>query len=140
MEPVLIILGALLAVGLVLWLHDRHTRERDEHGRRIASEVVKPEQSCNDDCCGTHEVCPSEQLLRGELCAVTYYDDEELDDYRGRGADDYSEGELEQWRDVLYTLQPADRLGWERSIKRRGIVMPSTIRDELLMLMQDPVQ
>jgi len=52
-------------------------------------------------------------------------------------SDDYTATELEQWRDVLYTLQPADRLGWERSIKRRGIVMPQPIRDELLMLLQE---
>ena len=71
------------------------------------------------------------------MCPITYYDDQELDDYRGRSADDYTATELEQWRDVLYTLQPADRLGWERSIKRRGIIMPQPIRDELLMLLQE---
>lgn len=137
MQPALIMLTALVVVGTVLWLHDRHTRRRDAQGHLVPDEVVEPGQTCSDDCCGTHEVCPSEQLLRGELCDITYYDDQELDDYRGRSADDYTATELDQWRDVLYTLQPADRLGWERSIKRRGIVMPQPIRDELLMLLQE---
>lgn len=131
-------LSALVVVGTVLWLLDRRGRERDADGKLQPTPVAEPEPSCSDDCCGMHEVCPSEQLLRGELCEVIYYDDEELDDYRGRSANDYDDNELEQWRDVLYTLQPGDRLGWERSIKRRGIVMPAAIRDELLMLLQSP--
>ena len=130
-------LSALVLVGTVLWLLDRHSRQRDEDGKLLPNQVTEPESACSDDCCGSHEVCPSEQLLRGEMCPVTYYDDQELDDYRGRSADDYTATELEQWRDVLYTLQPADRLGWERSIKRRGIIMPQPIRDELLMLLQE---
>jgi len=130
-------LTALAVVGTVLWLLDRRGRQRDAQGNLLPTQVVEPDQTCSDDCCGTHEVCPSEQLLRGELCDIIYYDDEELDQYRGRSADGYTEDELEQWRDVLYTLQPADRLGWERSIKRRGIIMPQPIRDELLMLLQE---
>ena len=130
-------LTALAVVGTVLWLLDRRGRQRDAQGNLLPNQVVESDQTCSDDCCGTHEVCPSEQLLRGELCDIIYYDDEELDQYRGRSADGYTEDELEQWRDVLYTLQPADRLGWERSIKRRGIIMPQPIRDELLMLLQE---
>ena len=133
----MIMLTALAVVGTVLWLLDRRGRQRDAQGNLLPNQVVEPDQTCSDDCCGTHEVCPSEQLLRGELCDIIYYDDEELDQYRGRSADGYTEDELEQWRDVLYTLQPADRLGWERSIKRRGIIMPQPIRDELLMLLQE---
>lgn len=137
MEPALIMLSALALVGTVLWLLDRRGRERDAEGHRVATAVVEPDAPCSDDCCSTHQVCPSEELLRGELCDIVYYDDQELDQYQGRGADDYNAAELEQWRDVLYTLQPSDRLGWERSIKRRGIVMPGVIRDELLMLLHD---
>lgn len=136
-EPAFILLSALVAVGFVLWLSDRRGRSRDEQGHLVRDDVVVPEQTCSDDCCGTHEVCPSEELLRGELCEVAYYDDQELDDFCGRSAEQYSDDEVEQWRDVLYTLQAGDLLGWERSIKRRGIVMPAAIRDELLMLLQE---
>ena len=41
---------------------------------------------------------------------------------------------MEQWRDVLYTLQPADLLGWGQSIKHRGLTMPAAIREEFLQL------
>ena len=127
-------LTALAVVGTVLWLLDRRGRQRDAQGNLLPNQVVEPDQTCSDDCCGTHEVCPSEQLLRGELCDIIYYDDEELDQYRGRSADGYTEDELEQWRDVLYTLKHDDLLGWERSIKKRGIAIPDVIKEELMGL------
>ena len=63
-----------------------------------------------------------------------YYDDEELDGFAGRDADGYTAEEEEQWRDVLYTLQPGDLLGWGQSIKHRGLVMPASIQAEFLQL------
>ena len=65
---------------------------------------------------------------------VTYYEDEELDAFKDRDAASYSDEELEQWRDVLYTLKHDELLGWERSIKKRGIQIPDVIKDELLSL------
>ena len=47
---------------------------------------------------------------------------------------DYTPDEQEQWRDVLYTLMPADLLGWGQSIKHRGLVMPAAIREEFMQL------
>ena len=92
-------------------------------------------RGCADESCGLRPVCPSEQLLEG-VCnpQAVYYEDEELDAFDGRGEDDYSDEEMEQWRDVLYTLRPDDLLGWGQSIKRRGLVMPSAVRDEFLQL------
>ena len=40
----------------------------------------------------------------------------------------------EQWR---YTLKPADLLGWEQSVTKRGIVLPTPIRDEFIALYND---
>ena len=41
---------------------------------------------------------------------------------------------MEQWRDVLYTLQPGDLIGWGQSVKKRALVMPTAIHDEFVML------
>ena len=48
-----------------------------------------------------------------------------------------AEAEIEQFRDVLYTLKPADLLGWEQSVTKRGIVLPTSIRDEFIALYND---
>ena len=139
MKPALILLTILVVGGAVVWLIDRlfyHKNvakipdETEENG----TEEATP-QGCADEACGLRSICPSEQLLAGECRQeITYYDDEELDAFAGRDENGYTDAELEQWRDVLYTLQPADLLGWGQSIKHRGLVMPAAIRDEFLQL------
>lgn len=123
-----------------MWLIDRlfyHTDKAenlDETEENDASDAT-PAQGCNDEACGMRSICPSEQILVSQCKReVIYYDDEELDGFAGRDADGYTAEEEEQWRDVLYTLQPGDLLGWGQSIKHRGLVMPTSIQAEFLQL------
>lgn len=132
MLVILILLAILFAVGLPLWLLDRRQHRDDEDDT-----IVEPQESCTDDCCTTHEVCPSQELLAGLDKAAVYYDDESLDRFAGRDAGQYSDSEVEEFRDVLYTLIPADRMGWCKSLKKRGIVMPTAIHDEFIMLVNE---
>ena len=139
MKPALILLIILVVGGAIVWLIDRlfyhknvpeNTDETEENAQENATS-----QGCTDETCGLRSICPSEQILAGECRQeITYYDDEELDAFAGRDADGYTDAELEQWRDVLYTLQPADLLGWGQSIKHRGLVMPAAIREEFMQL------
>ena len=133
MEVSLIILGALVAVGLILYLHDRHSR------RKAAAEGVE-EPAFNEpeeQCCGMHITCERDSLLASVSDKIEYYDDEELDAYIGRKADDYTDEEIEQFRDVLLTLLPKDIAGWGRSIQLRGIELPSAVKEELLMIVAE---
>lgn len=132
MIPALYIFALMVAVGVVLYLLDLRSRKRGED----SAPVVEPEASagCTDDCCSANDVCPSEMLLSGVDRDIAYFEDEELDQYRGRAADAYTPEEEEQFRDVLYTLKPTELLAWEQSVKKRGIVLPSAIREEFIML------
>ena len=116
---------------MILYIHERLTRPSDE-----TQEIEEPpvQDACSDDCCGTHDVCPSEMMLKHINDPVEYFDDEELDAFKGRGSTDYSDDELEQWRDVLYTLKSSELMAWERSIKKRGIQLPEVIKEELISL------
>lgn len=123
-----------------MWLIDRlfyHTdkdENLDETEENDASDAT-PAQGCNDEACGIRSICPSEQILVSQCKReIIYYDDEELDSFAGREADGYTAEEEELWRDVLYTLQPGDLLGWGQSIKHRGLVMPASIQAEFLQL------
>lgn len=123
-----------------MWLIDRlfyHTDKAenlDETEDNDASDAT-PAQGCADEACGIRSICPSEQILVSQCKReVIYYDDEELDGFAGRDADGYTAEEEELWRDVLYTLQPGDLLGWGQSIKHRGLVMPASIQAEFLQL------
>lgn len=140
MKPAIVLLTILVVGGAIVWLIDRlfyqhKTGENvDETEENLISEG-SAQQGCADEACGLRSICPSEQILAGECKQeITYYDDEELDAFIGRDEHNYTPEELEQWRDVLYTLRPDDLLGWGQSIKHRGLVMPDVIREEFLQL------
>lgn len=138
MKPAIILLAILVAGGAIVWLIDRlfYRNSEDRQTGEAEPNAASPrQQGCADETCGIRPICPSEQILKGECTQqVTYYDDEELDAFAGRDEHGYTPDEEEQWRDVLYTLQPADLLGWGQSIKHRGLVMPAAIRQEFMQL------
>lgn len=144
----LVILAALVVIGVALYVVDV-LYYRPKEARRLAEEKPQEDESAETvaetpaegntesaECCGMHQVCEKTNLspLTGE---VVYYDDEELDRFRGRDAEDYSMEEIEEFRDVLLTLLPEDVAGWSRSIQVRGITLPTEIRDELLLIVGD---
>ncbi len=121
------ILLALVVTGVVLYIHHRLT-DKDET-ETLAVPAERPE-----GCCGQHLVCEKESLLAGVSKQIVYYEDEELDAFRGMSPDDYTDEQVEQFRDVLYTLRPEEIGGWARSIQLRQIELPAAVRDELVML------
>ena len=129
MQVVLIILCALSAVGLPLYL--LHKREERKAGGELP--ITPPEQQC----CGLHLTCEKDSLLASVSEKIEYYDDEELDAYKGRGEEEYTENEIEQFRDVLLTMQAEDIAGWARSLQLRGIELPAIVREELLMIVAE---
>lgn len=136
MTGALVLLAALVAVGLLLrLLHrpDAPVAEGDE--RSDSGQPAAPATSSHGEfCCGMHVVC--EKDLPHALEPV-YYDDEELDAYAGREATAYTNAEIEQFRDILLTLLPADIAGWNRSLELRSIALPEAVRDEMLLIVAE---
>ena len=130
MTPAYIILGALVLVGTILYLTDK----KPQNAENQQIDKQKTTGPCSENCCGINEVCPSDQILTAACKEIEYYDDEELDQFKGRSADQYTPDEMEQFRDVLYTLKPHELLPWRQSLKKRGIVLPTPLHDEFLML------
>ncbi len=128
----LYILIALVAVGAVLYALHRRDMRRNPPVAGQEPEPAEPEQ-----CCGMHITCERDSLLASVSDGIEYYDDEELDRFRGRGPEDYSDDEIEEFRNVLLTLLPSDIAGWGRSIQLRGIELPSQVREELLMIVAE---
>ena len=141
MKPALILLLILIVSGAVLYLLDRRGKHADNTAAvdDDSSADNADATRCTDETCVVHDTCPS-QLILTQACnsKVLYYEDEELDRFAGRAADEYSEAEIEEFRDVLYTLQHSDLLSWQHSIARRGITLPTPIHDELLSLLTTP--
>lgn len=133
MTGALIILIAVVVVGVVLYVWHRYDLRKN--GEETVAPIITTERP--EGCCGQHEVCEKDSLLTGVSSKIEYYEDEELDAYKGMAAEDYTETQIEQFRDVLYTLRPEEIAGWGRSIQLRGITFPSVIRDELLMIIAE---
>lgn len=130
----LYILIAIVAVGAVCYIVElRHRRL----GPRREETEPSPQPNENEQCCGMHITCDKDSLLAAMSDRIEYYDDEELDRFRGRGAEDYADEEIEEFRDVLLTLIPTDIAGWARSVQLRGIELPAEVREELLMMVRE---
>ena len=91
------------------------------------------------ECCGLHLVCEKE-LTAIANDETLYYDDEELDRFASRSPEDYSDAEIEEFRDVMMTLLPIDVPGWARSLDRRGIQPPAQLRDELIIMIREAAE
>ena len=92
------------------------------------------EKATCSTCNGENQKCEQECMMEAATKPVEYFDDEELDTFRGRPSDQYTDSEVEQFADVLYTLRPDDVAGWSRSLVLRGINLPDPLKDELIML------
>lgn len=132
MTGALLILVFLLAVGIVLYIHDRRTRG-GEATPPVATAADVEAADEDEGCCGRHAVC-EKTSLSPLTDKAEYYDDEELDRYAGRPADSYTPEEEEEFRDVLMTMRAEDVAGWSRSLQVRGIEPPVAVRDEILMI------
>lgn len=129
MQLALYIILALFVLGVIAatigWLHYRHAPEQEED----------PVQKVLDmECCGQHEVCEKESLLAALSKQIEYYNDEELDRFRGRRSDEFSSDEIEEFREILYTMRSDEVAGWVRSLQLRGVELPEELRDEVLMI------
>lgn len=126
----------ILALGIVAafaglvrqwWLNEQFERGR-------ISELPGIVEAADAGCCGQHEVCEKESLLAAVSREIVYYDDEELDRFRGRGSSDYQPAEVEEFDEVLSTLLSEDVAGWVRSLQLRGIELPDALKDDVILL------
>lgn len=144
MTGALVILAALIVIGAVLYVTDRLWFKPREERRRAAeserggdtaaaAEETPVTEPGDGECCGMHITCEKDSLSPFTTEAE-YYDDEELDAYRGRGAEEYTPEEEEEFRNVLYTMRPDEIAGWARSLQIRGVTLPAAIREEVLLI------
>lgn len=130
MEYVLIVAAVVVAILIYILVRYSHNDEGEQVDGRQKTHTPPA------TCCGAHEVCEAETLL-SLSDKVIYYDDEELDRYRGVGPDEYTSEQVDEFREVLLTLQPHEVAGWLRSLNLRQVDPPTDIRDEALMVVSD---
>lgn len=87
-------------------------------------------------CAQAGASCMHDCVMEQAVKEIEYFDDEELDAYKGRKSDSYTEEEAAQFAEVLYTMRPDEVKEWTASLTLRGISMPDQIKDEAIMLME----
>lgn len=134
MTGALIILAVTILTGLILYL----TRVKspattpDSTPADIATSDTGEEEE--EVCCGRHAVCEKGLLKPEEL----YYDDEELDRFSGREPGAYTPDEIEEFREILYSLAPGEVYSWGVALTQRNVPLPEPLRDEWIMLCDQP--
>ena len=88
------------------------------------------------ECCGAHEVCEAESLMNHTNRPV-YFEDEELDRFKGTKPDQYTEKNITEFQDILYTLRESEVSGWLKSLQLRKIELPLQVREEALLIISE---
>ncbi len=130
MQYVLIVAAVVVAMLIYVLVRYSHNDEAEQVDGRQKTHTPPA------TCCGAHEVCEAETLL-SLSDKIIYYDDEELDRYRGVDPDEYTSEQIDEFREVLLTLRPHEVAGWLRSLNLRQVNPPTEIRDEALMVVSD---
>ena len=125
-----LVLG-IIALGFVVALMSFFTRNKNGE-----SDVIVTGSGDCSTCTGVDESCMHDCLLDASTKEIEYYDDEELDAFIGRESDQYTDEEVEQFSEVLYTMKPEDVKGWNISLTLRNINLPNQIKDEVIMMLE----
>lgn len=127
---------SLLVLGMAAFVfgYIRERRLKGQLKRGEIDEMPSIKQVQDMECCGQHETCEKESLLAAVSKQIEYYDDEELDRFRGRESSDYSDEEVDEFRDVLYTMQDDEVAGWVRSLQLRAVALPDGLKDEVFLI------
>lgn len=128
---------SLVVLGVVAFIFGylREMKLKKQLKRGEIDELPSIKQVEDMECCGQHETCEKDSLLAAISKQIEYYDDEELDRFRGKESNSYSEKEVDEFRDVLYTMKDDEVAGWVRSLQLRSVELPDDLKDEVFLIL-----
>ncbi len=125
---IVFVLLIIAIVGMVYLRRVRRANGAIPEGRNQYSE-----HKCSGCCGGTS--CFNAGI--GTPPRVVYFEDEELDRFRNRKGEDYTQGDVEEWLEVLKTLRKEELAPWQRSIRLRHLSMPPKVEEELRRMLKE---
>lgn len=127
---IIILLFLLVAIAVVVSSRlkdNKNTEQKPEENKQVAS-----------DCCGAHEVCDVDELFKKKE-NIVYFEDEELDSFAEVDENEYNDNQVEEFRDVLYTLKASEINAWLKSLELRKINLPAILKQEARQLISDAI-
>lgn len=135
---ILYAVGAIALLGIIAalahWVRGKRYERMLRRGEISLEEIPQEVNPVDMECCGAHEVCEKDSLLAALSKQIEYYNDEELDRFRGREGDEYTPEEADEFRDVLYTMRSDEVAGWVRSLQLRMVNLPDEVKDEVFLI------
>ena len=72
--------------------------------------------------------------LEAAVKEIEYFDDEELDRFRGTPSDAYTEEQADEFRNILYTMREVEVAAWVRSLQLRAVELPDQLKPEVFLI------
>ncbi|MBV5314472.1 MAG: hypothetical protein JZU47_14320 [Prolixibacteraceae bacterium] len=124
-----IIILAALAFAIIRVSKKKPAKDAEQEPQEETRQVAS-------DCCGAHEICEFDASQFDEE-QIIYFDDEELDVLRNVREDQLSAQQIDDIREVLYTLKTNEIGKWLTSLARRHIHLPTILQQEARQLMAE---
>ena len=124
------IILSIIIIGIFLYIN---FWKKDKVESTSISEAEDEPVTVASDCCGAHEVCEFDEGDFNEEI-ITYFEDEELDVLRNVRENDLTAEQIDNLREVLYTLKPQEISKWMTSLGRRHIHLPAILKQEAIQL------
>ena len=136
---IIALLVLVVAVAIPSLIGHRRYKKRVAEGTARPDETSPLEVTTDvpAECCGQHATCERDSLLAAISKEIIYYDDEELDRYKGRTSDAYDDSEADEFAQVFYELKEVEVAGWVRSLQLRQIALPEQLMDEVLLVVRE---
>ena len=126
----LLYLAALAVIAVVL------KRLCGRGGEVPDKEEPAVKQDCASCSAGAGK-CLQECAMEAAVADIEYFDDEELDRFRGRQSDGYTDEEAAEFAEVMYTMRPEEVKDWLQSLRLRCVSLPDQLKDEAYMLAEE---
>lgn len=97
---------------------------------------VKTKKCEGGETCGVSCFCDDKTLARQMNDEIIYFEDEELDKYKGVASDAYTDSQVDEFSEVLTTLRKQEIIDWLHSLDLRKINLPEQLKDEVSIMMQ----
>lgn len=129
MESLYYVLYFALLIVLAVVMH-KIFRRKD-----INDDLPQDSSACNA-CSSEPGKCLHDCVIENSVGDIEYFDDEELDEYKGRTSDSYTDEEAGQFAEVMYTMKPEEVKDWLKSLNLRDVNLPDQLKDEAIMLVE----
>lgn len=131
----IILISAIILLGIVTYYFHRLDLKKqvEKTNKIVQTKIQEPPQ----ECCG-----PASRLRTRQPARRSKQNNRILRRRRARclernEPDSYTPEQIELFREIFYTLRPEDVPGWVRSLQLRQIAVPESLRDEILLVVNE---